>query len=239
MEDTDLGTILSNLTTKYYDLLKEYNLVQEGIQNLQTQSRQISLQIRETKSAMSRLQEIQINSPHLSDIQTTQLPDKNNKSEVRPASARKINFGSLKVIKHLKTGGKSKYVHLLEKHVVKKRYDRTNIEHVKAYHREVTILNHLRECPFVPNILHLTPEKYIIYMNYCGEHPYETKSSFQKISQLARKLNEDYGVFRINPSSNNISYKIQLHNCCWDGADYFLIDFGSPHWRIKGKILPS
>jgi hypothetical protein len=234
----DISTILGNLNNKYYDLLNEYQTLQDDMKNIQSRSKQISLAIRETKLAISRLQEVQSNfnssnNSNNSNSSTTK-PESSNNPSVLPTN---INFGNLKVINHIKSGGKSKNVDLLEHNIIKKRYDRKNLEHVKAYHREVNILKYLEKCPFVPKILHLVPEKYIIYMTYCGICPEEDRNSLHKISQLAKKLYDDYNVYRVE--GDQMTFKINTNNACWDGENYYLIDFGSPNWNIKGKILPN
>jgi hypothetical protein len=73
-------------------------------------------------------------------------------------------------------------------------------------------------------------------MSYCGELPPDNQQSIQKISLLAKRLFEEFNVYRIE--DDKMTYKISLQNCCWDGKNYYLIDFGSPCWRIQGKILP-
>lgn len=253
-ESTDLSEILNNLNDKYYRLLKEYRDIQDDIRNFQGKSRQLSLQIKETKQAMTRLEEITQIHPqsrsiiHKSEVEsiTSNLPHSSPNEEISDEELEKItktshlpgivNWKKLKLIRVLKEDGKSKYVHLLERNIVKKRYDKKNLEHIKAYHREVTILKHLEKCSFVPKILHLIPDRYTIFMTYCGTEPPENPQSLQKISGLAKKLFDEYSVYRVE--DEKMTYKINLNNTCWDNKNFYLIDFGSSCWRIQGKVLP-
>ena len=60
----------------------------------------------------------------------------------------------LKRFKLLQVGGKSKYVYLMEKNVIKKAYDMTNKDQKFRFNKEIEIMQHLENCPFVPKLLH-------------------------------------------------------------------------------------
>jgi hypothetical protein len=219
---TDLHQLLDKLTTDYHNLLSQHTKIQTEITNLQTKAKQLSVKIRETTQAMYKIQEITYNK-RLTNINNVQIPLK------QPEQNNTINFGKLHIISHIKSGGKSKYVQLLENNIIKKKYDYNIQEHIQAYNNEVSILKHLENCSFVPKILQLIPEKYLIYMTYCGQRPIENKTTLTEISRLLKILYEEYGVYR--EEDGKISFKINLDNCCYDGTNYYIIDFGSSNWK--------
>lgn len=144
------------------------------------------------------------------------------------------NYTKLKTLKVLKVGGKSKYVKLLDGMIIKKKYDRHKPSHVDGYNYEVKILRYLenRSCDYVPRILHLIPEKCIIYMTYCGKSPPRTSSSYKNIISLAQKLDKEHNLARIDENGKKY-YKIYINNVCIDDkGKYFLIDFGSTVWQL-------
>ena len=74
----------------------------------------------------------------------------------------------LKTKKVLQTGGKSKYVWLLEGNVIKKAYKKGDKKQAFRFTREVKLLKHLSNCPFVPKLLQVDYKQAIIYMSYVG-----------------------------------------------------------------------
>ena len=143
----------------------------------------------------------------------------------------KSYYRSLKVIRVLKVGGKSKYVHLLEGDVIKKKYNRRNVVHVAHYQNEVNILNYLKDCNFVPKILWTNEKKKILYLSYCGHLPTNNEEIKKNIRELMVQLKKDWGIIR-NKKDKNIKY-VDTKNICVKNGKFYLIDFGSPNWKIK------
>lgn len=147
-----------------------------------------------------------------------------------------INYKSQKLIKN---GGKSEYVYLLEKDngelVIKKKYNLQRSNHSTHFKHEITILKKLKYCPFVPKIIKINSKKGIIYMTYCGKNPQLKKTELSEyktiLSKVMKLLEHKWGIYRVNKQGKKI-YEIDSRNVCIKDSNYYLIDFGSPLWKI-------
>ena len=141
--------------------------------------------------------------------------------------------------KILKIGGKSQYVHLL-KHkttgqlIIKKKYNSHKPDHVAGFKNEIKILRHLNQkgCTFVPQLIKVIEDKFIIYMSFCGEIPKISNKTSEKIRAMMKILDKKYGIYRVN-ENNNKEYKVYFKNICKKDNKYYLIDFGASRWKMK------
>jgi tRNA A-37 threonylcarbamoyl transferase component Bud32 len=145
------------------------------------------------------------------------------------------------LIKQLKKNGKSSYVHLVrykDEFIVKKKYNPNIVEHYMHFKNEVRILNHLKECPFVPRLIEVDHKNLILYLTYCGDSLDKFKLSEdekeyrqEEIKKLVKRLGDEWHVYRIVGGKH--VHDITFNNVCMNSKDMFLIDFGSPYWIIK------
>ena len=153
-----------------------------------------------------------------------------------------------KLVKKLKIGGKSEFVYLLENstghRLIKKKYSESDPIHLQHFKNELEILDHLKDCSFVPKIHKVDKSKNLIYMNYCGkslellnnEQEFTKSENFKykrQIKRLMKKLEEKYGVKRV--IEDKVSYKVNYNNVCRKNGKLSLIDFGSLYWQIADK----
>lgn len=141
----------------------------------------------------------------------------------------------LKVVKVLQRGGKSKYVKLLEKQVIKKAYDPSQPRQKFRFEKEVEYLTHLQYCSFVPKILavdYQNPKKQIIYMTYVGKPIPNTPEFQERVRNTMKSLHLDWNLMRHKNGKPN--YDIAMINATLLDGQVHIIDFGSPHYKIVG-----
>lgn len=143
-------------------------------------------------------------------------------------------FLDLKTQKILKTGGKSKYVHIMSDGCIKKRYDSSKDDHQDHFEREIKILKHLHHWERSPCILWINWKKKTIYMTYCGPPPIPSRSYKAELGKLMEELRRDWRLYRIT-LDGTVTDHIDSRNLCIDEKDQSLniIDFGSPLWILK------
>jgi serine/threonine protein phosphatase PrpC len=84
----------------------------------------------------------------------------------------------------------------------------------KRFANEVRVLKYLeeRDCPFVPQVLEIDPEKLLLVTTNCG-HPVERLSE-EKSKQLFDELEKEFGVRHDDPFMRNITYSSVLNRFC-------------------------
>jgi predicted Ser/Thr protein kinase len=147
----------------------------------------------------------------------------------------KTNFAKLKRKKVLQRGGKSKYVYLMEKKIIKKAYDRKNKDQLFRLKREVQLMRHLRYCPFVPKLLHVDWKDGSIYMQYVGTPLTNTKENQRALQQKMKELHLDWNVMRHRKGKPN--YSVYIGNGTRMNGQVYVIDFGSLHYRVVGPMI--
>lgn len=87
----------------------------------------------------------------------------------------------------------------------------------ERFANEVRVLRYLeeRQCPFVPRVLEVHPEKLYLVTSNCGQ--IVGKIGSEKLAELFREL-EGYGVRHDDAFARNVTYSAQLGRFC-------LIDF--------------
>lgn len=141
-----------------------------------------------------------------------------------------MHYSELKRKKILQRGGKSKYVYLMENEIVKKAYSAKDPQQVKRFRKEVKLLQHLEDCPFVPKLLHVDSKKHLIYMSYTGKRLSDTPENRKRLAEQVRKLHLDWKLLRHRNGRPN--YNIYIGNGTEKDGQVYVIDFGSPHYKI-------
>lgn len=129
-------------------------------------------------------------------------------------------------------------IKLMEKNVLRKRYDVKNPNHLKSFQRDLAIWKYLKDCDMVPPLLYYNPEKLTIYFPNMGKIPNKTPEISRKTSLMVRKLKRDWGVYRIK--DNKIVSDLKPYQTLMDdkGKGY-IIDFSSSGWEVdRGKTYP-
>ena len=158
---------------------------------------------------------------------------------------------NLRSLKTLQRGGKSKYVKLYETSegvkIIKKAYDKKQEKQVFRFNKEIEFMTHLKNCPFVPKIISVDHEKLVIYMSYVGNSIDESKTENQKqktkaktqikdnktkMQEKMKSLHLDWNLMRHRDGKPN--YNIYLGNATLMNGEIYIIDFGSPHYKIVG-----
>lgn len=148
------------------------------------------------------------------------------------------NFHTLKKIKTLQRGGKSKYVYLMENDIIKKAYLPKDQKQKNRFNTEVKLLMHLEHCPFVPKILKVDESNCVLWMTYVGEPLKETKDNRQKFVNKMKELHLEWNLMRHRDNKPN--YHIYIGNATQLNNEVYIIDFGSPHYKIVGpKVISS
>jgi predicted Ser/Thr protein kinase len=119
------------------------------------------------------------------------------------------------------------------KQVVEKRYG-TDADGRERFEMEARILTRLKNCDFVPKLLHADKKNAIIRMSYCGTRPQQSHQLRKQCDKLLRTLEVRYGLYR---KSNIGKKRYQLGTMGNLTVDHtgklYLIDFASDHWHIK------
>lgn len=136
---------------------------------------------------------------------------------------------SLKVIKTLQKGGKSRKVELLDQNIIKKEYFPRQLFRFK---KEIEYLTHLKNCPFVPKLLGIDYDNFIIYMTYVGIPLKKTPDNQKRMRQQMKKLHLDWNLLRHKKGKPN--YNIYIGNATIMNDTIYIIDFGSNHYKITG-----
>lgn len=120
-----------------------------------------------------------------------------------------------------------------DKQIVEKRYG-TNQDGRQRYDMEVKILTRLKDCDFVPKLLHADPEHAIIRMSYCGKRPKHSLELRKQCDKLLRTLETKYGLYRKANIGKKRYQLVTMGNLTVDKTGkLYLIDFASDHWLIK------
>jgi len=137
------------------------------------------------------------------------------------------DFSQLKPIKQFNQGKHSSKVILLEENIVAKHHSPKETEFFEI---ERKILEQLKGCPFVPQLLYADKKERILYMTYCGEPvPLWDKQVKDQVKVLVKELKHKWGVKRAFFSSK----LPKRHNVCLKDGRIFLIDFNSGQWLLK------
>lgn len=147
---------------------------------------------------------------------------------------------TLKVVKSLLLGSRSQGVWLLEKNVVKKRYDARSPAQLRRFEKEVAVLTRLQGCPYAPTLYVIDRSEYAIYMSYCGSNPKPIQRPVKRAVKAALKeFGQKYQVFRVKDGKERYSYRhLFPANICQDktSGQVRLIDFGSSLWQIRHRV---
>lgn len=146
-----------------------------------------------------------------------------------------LSIGKLKKIKTLQKGGKSKYVYLMEHQIVKKAYRRDHSGQKRRFEQEVRILQHLKDCPFVPKLIKVNRQKCILWMTWVGKTLEETPSNRNALNQKIKELHLEWNLLRHRNGAPN--YQIYIKNGTKMNNQIYVIDFGSPHYQIIGPSV--
>tara|TARA_R100001163_G_C5027706_1_gene168827 strand:+ start:579 stop:1025 length:447 start_codon:yes stop_codon:yes gene_type:complete len=146
-----------------------------------------------------------------------------------------IDYENLKRKKILQTGGKSKYVWLMYKNIIKKTYRNDKPDQIKRFKTEVKLLDHLSNCPFVPKILHINQKNCTIYMTNVGKVLKEVPKDKRDLRQKMKELHLDWNLMRHR--NGNPNYKMNANNGTRLNGKVYVIDFGSPHYKIVGPKI--
>jgi len=103
---------------------------------------------------------------------------------------------------------------------------------------EIKILTLLKDCPFVPKLLHVDKKNRILKLSYCGGAPTESIEKRLQLDRYLRILEEKYGVYRTENIGKKL-YSVQNNNVTQEGDKLYIIDFGSKNWHIKDPHKPD
>jgi predicted Ser/Thr protein kinase len=146
-------------------------------------------------------------------------------------------YKDVKVSKVLKRGGKSKYVYLLKNGLVKKAYKKNTLQK-RRFKVEVKILEHLKECPFVPKVQYVDKDKRVFYMTHMGKtlkrDVKNNKRLREGLKKRLKELKNDWNLLR--HKNGQPMNRIYHGNVTEKGGQINIIDFGSPEcYKIIGK----
>lgn len=117
-------------------------------------------------------------------------------------------------------------------YIVEKRYG-INGEGRNRYEIERKILMHLKDCDFVPKLLHADKEHAIIRMSYCGERPTASLELRKRTDKLLHILETKYGLYRKTNIGKKHYQLGTMGNITVDSqGKVYLIDFASDHWHL-------
>jgi len=149
-----------------------------------------------------------------------------------------VIYSKLKRVKTFQTGGKSKYVWLLENNIVKKAYNLKDKKQQIRFNNEVKYFQHVEYCDIVPKILHIDSTNGILYMTYVGKVPKDTKDNRKWLAKTMKELHLKWNLKRHRNGKPN--YDVYIGNGCVLNDKMYVIDFGSFHYQISGpKIIPQ
>lgn len=153
---------------------------------------------------------------------------------------RNVNFDALDVIKTIsENDGKCKSIKVMDKEVLRIKYDENDGEQVRRFHRIITILRYLENCDMTPRLLYFNVSKLSIYMPYYGDiiiNP--TESQNRQIGYLIKKLKRNWGVYRIKDGKVMNNGKPNEFMMDKNGRMY-LYDFNATGWIVdKDKPYP-
>lgn len=149
-------------------------------------------------------------------------------------------MSAVTIRKVLKKGGKSESVVLLHQagqFLVRKTYALQDPSHRQGFEHECKILRRLERlgCNFVPRLLAVSTKnkRGILYMTYCGAQTPDNGKHRSKLRALIKRLGQEYGLYRFHTDRHKTTATIHPKNSCWDGKQYYLIDFGSSLWAFR------
>jgi predicted Ser/Thr protein kinase len=134
-----------------------------------------------------------------------------------------------KVIKVLQKGGKSRLVELLAGNIIKKAYFPRQLF---RFQKEIEYLTHLTNCPFVPKLVNVDHDNFIIYMTFVGKPLKKTPHNQKRVRRQMKRLHHDWNLLRHKKGKPN--YDIYIGNATIMNDTVHIIDFGSPHYKIIG-----
>lgn len=137
----------------------------------------------------------------------------------------------------------SKAVQKLEGGFIRKRYDPSKPLHRERFEREITLLEHIKGCEFVPQLVHVDRAKCELIMTDCGRSlddvPIyrERQRLKRKIPTLLKRLRDEYGLVREHKGKEQ--FIIPSRNATVKDGKVFIIDFNGSSWRIVQNIRPT
>lgn len=148
-----------------------------------------------------------------------------------------MGLKSLKAVKSLLLGDRSKGVLLLEGGVVAKTYDKNSKQQVGRFDKEVAIMQRLQGCKYAPKLYKVDDVNKTLFMEYVGKNVSLTRQHKRAVNKALRKIGEQYHVFRVKNGKARYTYKdlFPANICVDDKGNVRLIDFGSSLWQIHNR----
>lgn len=141
-------------------------------------------------------------------------------------------------VKRAFTGGhRADSVDLLEGDIVRKRYNVTHEAGKRFFWHEVGMLYKLRDCPYVPKLIHFDRERGLIYESYCGESVPNSEEIQDRLQRQLDEIKHRWGVSyegkiktRRWPPHGKQDDIGPLHNITSLNNNLYFIDFGGENW---------
>ena len=195
------------------------------------------------KERKTKLSEDELRKKWLRDKSDEEIEDEKQRIINEIKKYRNVNFDGLEVVKTLldekmikSTNCKS--IKIMEKDVMRIKYDENNPEQVKRFHRMIMILRHLENCDMVPRLLYFNGAKLTIYIPYYGDIPDDTVDNQRQIGFLIKKLKRNWGVYKIKDGKVMNTTKRDELMMDKKGRLY-IYDFNSLSWIVdKDKKYP-
>lgn len=152
-------------------------------------------------------------------------------------------YSDWRKVRDLRLGSRSKRVWLLQhpsnadKLVVLKMYDATDVHHRGRFAKEIAVLRRLKDCPFVPKLLHMDRKRCAMWISYCGPVAKLTPDVKSQVERHLREMATRWHVFRITGKEHTKRYDAESifeKNICKDKHGVVrCIDFGSNSWMLE------
>ena len=151
-------------------------------------------------------------------------------------------YGEWKKLKDMRLGSRSKRVWLLQHPkdaanvVVLKMYDAADAHHRGRFAKEIAVLRRLKDCPFVPKLLHIDKKRCAMWITYCGPVAKLTPDVKAQVEHHLREMASKWRVFRVTGKEHTKRYDAESifeKNICIKDGVVRCIDFGSNSWLLE------